>query len=1492
MKMLKKILAVGAILVNCIFAAPKIWDGTADVSWYDSSAQTFSLTTAEQLAGLAKLVNEGISDFTGKTINLEADIFLNDTIDFNFREWHSIGSKGHLFKGEFNGGDGQKNYKIYGLLIEKEDTDDVGFFGRISGAKIHNLDILVGRVVARDNVGALVGYAFESSISNVHSDVGVIGNDYVGGLVGRGMSATSVENCSVVVGTKWYNMEHIADKYHDYYGVVGRVGGVTGKGNYIGGLVGYGGSISGSFVEGFVRGIKNYVGGLVGYATGEIDSSFHNGDVEGNAFVGGIVGYIKGGVIDSYSRGNIAGTGDNIGGLVGFSFGSTRAYSVSNSYTIGDVNGNNYVGGVVGRDSLLVSGGVKFKRSIVNSYSTGKIIGEGNYVGGVIGKGLLVSSSYHIEGDVVGNGYVGGVAGQIDSSVVRSYSEGNVLGNGDYVGGVVGFTPGRIDFLNHTNGNVKGNGYVGGVAGRANNSVAGSYSGGNVTGIGDYVGGVVGYTQGRIDSSFHIDGDVSGNGYVGGVAGKADSSVVNSYSEGNVAGLGDYVGGVIGRSLGRVDFSHHINGDINGGMYVGGVAGRIDSSISASYSIGNVVGKSYYVGGVVGIGKSLFKTYAIGLVRSDSGAVGGVAGTAQGSIDSSFHNGGDVSGVNHIGGLVGAAYGTITHSYSEGNVIGTGDYVGGLAGFVSVVAEKGLYFVNHIGNYILGQNRVGGLVGCVQQGNVSNSYAEIKQIYGSNYVGGLIGINGDGTIEYSQFNGDSLVGKDNVGGLIGEKVYGKIDRSHSEVSVKGNNNVGGLVGRVSSVSVVNSYATVNVFYDEGELSENIGGLIGFQKGGVINKAAAHGNVSGINNVGGLVGQTKGTNISQAYANGNVSGKKNTGGLVGSIDGSINESYANGNVVTTEGDNTNVGCLVGVVNDTANISNSYFDNTKCDANADGSDKAHLTGVFGKSTSDMQVQSTFDGWDFSKIWIIPAGSYPFVRICGVPLKDMIIETESLEGFKYDGTPKTPLIKKVMAFEEELQGYNYTVTYKNNVNAGTAFISVCGSYPYRGCSELSFEIAVDTIKPTIGLIDNIVYTGSVIIPKILVYNGDALLADSNYIVDITNNINVGTASVKVTMVKNYSGFVSTSFLIAKAEPVIIQEPQSNQIVIGDALENSSLIGGVANTEGVFVWKNPKIIPEAGTELYAAIFLPMDTANYTNSAEIMLPIRVLGKYNIVFKDYDGTVLKDSVYVEGTLPEKIETPNDPMKSSNIKYIYTFAGWTPMISEVTEDAVYTAIFDSTLRNYTVKFVNDSEVLQSTQFDYGTTPSYSGATPVKTASEKYTYSFKTWDPSIAPVMSTVTYRAVFDSTIRMYSVSFMNGDTKLQGMRVAYGEIPEYTKSVPTKKSTDLYSYEFVGWSPKIGPVEKDMEFFAVFDSTAKTGIADARFANLEMSVVAASRSIQISAAPVGTSYAIFDMQGRVLKQGRVDSSNFNIAMPIAGNYLVKVGDRTRRVSIK
>lgn len=56
--------------------------------------------------------------------------------------------------------------------------------------------------------------------------------------------------------------------------------------------------------------------------------------------------------------------------------------------------------------------------------------------------------------------------------------------------------------------------------------------------------------------------------------------------------------------------------------------------------------------------------------------------------------------------------------------------------------------------------------------------------------------------------------------------------------------------------------------------------------------------------------------------------------------------------------------------------------------------------------------------------------------------------------------------------------------------------------------------------------------------------------------------------------------------------------------------------------------------------------------------------------------------------------------------------------------------------------------------------------------------------------------------------------------------------------------------------------------------------------------IQITNAKIGSAYAVFDMQGRVLKKGRVQSANFNIPVNMAGNYLVWVGNRTQQIIIK
>ena len=54
------------------------WDGSADTSWYTSApdASAYHISTAEQLAGLAQLVNAdpGTTNFAGKTFYLDNDL--------------------------------------------------------------------------------------------------------------------------------------------------------------------------------------------------------------------------------------------------------------------------------------------------------------------------------------------------------------------------------------------------------------------------------------------------------------------------------------------------------------------------------------------------------------------------------------------------------------------------------------------------------------------------------------------------------------------------------------------------------------------------------------------------------------------------------------------------------------------------------------------------------------------------------------------------------------------------------------------------------------------------------------------------------------------------------------------------------------------------------------------------------------------------------------------------------------------------------------------------------------------------------------------------------------------------------------------------------------------------------------------------------------------------------------------------------------------------
>ena len=286
-----------------------------------------------------------------------------------------------------------------------------------------------------------------------------------------------------------------------------------------------------------------------------------------------------------------------------------------------------------------------------------------------------------------------------------------------------------------------------------------------------------------------------------------------------------------------------------------------------------------------------------------SDEVGMLARVASNAVIDSLVLEGSVTGQDYVGGAVGwVTGGSITNTHANVTVIGD-DQVGGIAGRaidVDLINSSAEGAVSGTGEH------AGGLAG-KSNGDIINSYSS-SPVNASSYVGGLVGET-SGNISNSFVNArEEIAGTgDYVGGLAGYST-GSITDSYvsMEGSVTGNNYVGGLAGYSSGVE--RTYADVNIVGNN-----SVGGLVGDARV-LVDNSYAIGSVTGNENVGGLVGDQYGL-ISNSYATGSVTGEIKVGGLVGWSD-EITNSYATG-LVTGE---NQVGGLVGLSG--GDVSNSY------------------------------------------------------------------------------------------------------------------------------------------------------------------------------------------------------------------------------------------------------------------------------------------------------------------------------------------------------------------------------------------------------------------------------------------------------------------------------------------------------------------------------------------------------------------------------------------
>ena len=190
------------------------WDGTADTSWYTSApdASEYLISTAEQLAGLAQLVNAdpGTTNFAGKTFYLENDL------DLSGHEWISIGTvlggdyPEYSFCGVFDGqGHVISNLYSHESYIDGADESHNllrnALFGNVYNGEVKNLGVENAEIWidplddSAAGKGILVDWLGKSKITNCWTSGSIESGSKIekniGGIVGVTVQGCTISGC-------------------------------------------------------------------------------------------------------------------------------------------------------------------------------------------------------------------------------------------------------------------------------------------------------------------------------------------------------------------------------------------------------------------------------------------------------------------------------------------------------------------------------------------------------------------------------------------------------------------------------------------------------------------------------------------------------------------------------------------------------------------------------------------------------------------------------------------------------------------------------------------------------------------------------------------------------------------------------------------------------------------------------------------------------------------------------------------------------------------------------------------------------------------------------------------------------------------------------------------------------------------------------------------------------------------------------------------------
>lgn len=164
----------------------------------------------------------------------------------------------------------------------------------------------------------------------------------------------------------------------------------------------------------------------------------------------------------------------------------------------------------------------------------------------------------------------------------------------------------------------------------------------------------------------------------------------------------------------------------------------------------------------------------------------------------------------------------------------------------------------------------------------------------------------------------------------------------------------------------------------------------------------------------------------------------------------------------------------------------------------------------------------------------------------------------------------------------GTDFTVSYKNNTEPGTATLIVNGKGNYSGSVSKTFKITARAINDVEVTVPDTVFTGEQVRPDVVVsYGSYQFISDSDYTLSFKDNVNIGTASVVVTGKNHLSGSRTVTFPIEKADISSTEIAVKNATFTGSAIKSDVdvRLGNVTLKEGTHYTLSYKNNVNAGT-------------------------------------------------------------------------------------------------------------------------------------------------------------------------------------------------------------------------------------------------------------------------------------------------------------------------